>query len=88
MPYIHHTARPQYKGAISEPFTGSISYIHIIMKSVICKVNIWESRKLSHNPNANLFLSLRDGGWGGVREDSLFPYFFFFIFCFLEKETL
>ena len=33
MPYIHLTARPQYKEAISEPFTGSVSYIHIIMKS-------------------------------------------------------
>ena len=39
MPYICLTARPQYKGAIPEPFTGTISFIHIIMKNEIVKLS-------------------------------------------------
>ena len=66
---MHLTARPQYKGAIPEPFTASVSYIHIIMKSTICKVDI---RKIEKNVTHSryqlpfFFLYLRDGGWGGL----------------------
>ena len=60
MPYIHLTATPQYKGAIPEPFTGSISYIHIIMKSKICKVDIRKIEKNVTQPRGGV--SCRPGG--------------------------
>ena len=67
MLYMHLTARPQYKGAIPEPFTASISYIHIIVKSRICKVDIRKIEKNVTQPRCQLlFLYLRDGGWGGL----------------------
>ena len=67
MPNIHLTATPQYKGAIPEPFTGSSSFIRIIMKRKICKVDIRKIEKNVTQLHRQLFfLSLRDGGWGGV----------------------
>ena len=64
MPYIHFTARPQYKGAIPEPFTASISYIHIIMKSKICKVDIRKVEKNVTQPRRQLLFLVFEG-WGG-----------------------
>ena len=80
MPYIHLTATPQCKGAIPEPFTGSISYIHIIMKSKICKVDIRKikSRKMSRNLTANFFFVFEGWGVGWRVEDEFIPLFFFF----------
>ena len=62
MPYIHLTATPQYKGAIPEPVTGSISYIHIIMKSKICEVDIHKIEKNVTQPHRQLFFVFE--GWG------------------------
>ena len=78
MPYIHLTATPQYKVAIAEPFTGSISYIHIILKSKICKVDIRKIEKNVTQPHRQLFLSLR-GGVGWRIEDEFIPQ------CFVLK---
>ena len=74
MPYIHLTAKPQYKGAIPEPFAGSISYIHIIMKSKICKVDIRKIEKDVTQPYRQSFFFVFEGWWVGRHvEDEFRP---------------
>ena len=77
MPYIHLTATPQFKGAIPEPFTGSISYIHIIMKSKICKVDICKIEKNVTQPYCQLVFVFEGWGVGWRVEDEFIPLFFF-----------
>ena len=77
MPYIHLKARPQYKGAVPEPFTRSISYIHIIMKSKSCKVDIRKIEKNVTKPHRQLFFVFEEWGVGRRVEDEFIPLFLF-----------
>ena len=76
MSYMHLTDRPQYKGAIPEPFTASISYIHIIMKSKICKVDIRKIEKNVTQPRCQLFFLYLRMGVGRLVGDEFIPLFF------------
>ena len=76
MSYMHLTTTPQYKGAIPEPFTASISYIHIIMKSTICKVDIRKIEKSVKQPRCQHFFVFEGWGVGRLVEDEFIPYFF------------
>ena len=78
MPNIHLTATPQYKEAIPEPFTGSISYIHIIMKSKICKVDIRKIEKNVTQLHCQRFFVFEGWGVGWRVEDEFIPLFIYF----------